>query len=204
MTCMGNTVGSRGVLSKRQREIVIGTLLGDACLEKNGENIRLRVDHYSKHRKYIFWLAQELVPFSLKPRAINQRDRRNGKVYSRWHFSTRSLPILNEFQKLFYAGKRKIVPVNLLELITPLSLAIWYMDDGFRRKDSKGFYLCTSSYTQEEHKVLQEVLYKRFMLLTKIHHQRQYMRTFIPSASSDAFNSLIKPYILPVFQYKLL
>ena len=88
--------------------------------------------------------------------------------------------------------------------ITPLSLAIWYMDDGFRRKDSKGFYLCTSSYTQEEHKVLQEVLFKRFMILTKVHHQREYLRMFIPSASANTFNGLIKPYVLPDLNYKLL
>ena len=201
---MGNTVGSRGVLTERQREIIIGTLLGDACLEKNGKYTRLRIDHYNKQKEYIFWLFRELSPFSLKPRIINEVDKRNGKTYSRWHFSTKSLPIFTEFQELFYVGKRKIVPSTLDEFITPLSLAIWYMDDGFRRKDSKGFYLCTSSYTAKEHKILQEVLYKRFMISTKIHHQRQYMRTFIPSASAESFNKLVKPYVLPDLNYKLL
>ena len=201
---MGNTVGSRGVLTSKQKEIIIGTLLGDGHLEKNGKHTRLRVDHYNKHKKYVFWLAKELVPFSLKPRAINETDKRNGKVYSRWHISTKSLQLFDEFRALFYRGRIKIVPRNLEALITPLSLAIWYMDDGFRRKDSKGFYLCTSSYTQEEHKVLQEVLFKRFMILTKVHHQREYLRMFIPSASANTFNGLIKPYVLPDLNYKLL
>ncbi len=201
---MGNTVGSRGVLTDRQREIIIGTLLGDGHLEKNGRYTRLRIDHYNKHKEYIFWLAKELTPFSLTPRIISEIDKRNGKVYTRWHFSTKSLPLFDEFQKLFYVGKRKIIPTNFGELITPLSLAIWYMDDGFIRKDSKGFYLCTSSYTQEEHILLTKALHKRFDLLTRIHHQRQYCRTFIPSASADKFNALVKPYILQDFDYKLL
>ncbi|HCM38314.1 TPA: hypothetical protein DIS61_06705 [Patescibacteria group bacterium] len=201
---MGNTVGSRGVLTSKQKEIIIGTLLGDGHLEKNGKHTRLRVDHYNKHKKYVFWLAKELIPFSLKPRAINETDKRSGKVYSRWHISTKSLQLFDEFRALFYRGRIKIVPRNLEALITPLSLAIWYMDDGFRRKDSKGFYLCTSSYTQEEHKVLQEVLFKRFMILTKVHHQREYLRMFIPSASANTFNGLIKPYVLPDLNYKLL
>ena len=201
---MGNTVGSRGVLTNRQREIIIGTLLGDGHLEKNGRHTRLRIDHYNKQKGYIFWLVNELGPFSLMPREIHEADKRSGKVYSRWHFSTKSLPIFDEFHKMFYIGKRKIIPIRLDEFITPLSLAIWYMDDGFRRKDSKGFYLCTSSYTQEEHIKLQEILYKRFSIFTAIHHQGEYLRTFIPSASADIFNGLIKQYILPNLSYKLL
>src|SRR3990167_3753425 len=201
---MDNTVGSRGVLSQRQREILIGTLLGDAHLEKNGQYSRLRVDHYEKHKDYIYWLANEFLPFSLEPRQVFDFDKRNSKTYSRWHFSTRSLPIFDEFREMFYLNGKKIVPKSISKLLTPLSLAIWYMDDGFRRKDSKGFYLCTSSYTQEEHKVLQEVLFKRFMILTKVHHQREYLRMFIPSASANTFNGLIKPYVLPDLNYKLL
>jgi len=65
---MGNTVGSRGVLTQRQREIIIGTLLGDASLEKNGKYSRLRIAHYGKQKEYVFWFVKELQPFSLEPR----------------------------------------------------------------------------------------------------------------------------------------
>lgn len=201
---MGNTVGSRGVLTQRQREILIGTVLGDAHLEKNGRYTRLRVDHYDKHKAYIFWLAHEFSHFSLVPRHIVEKDKRNGKNYSRWHFSTRSLPIFDEFRTLFYNRGRKQISLNLVKLLTPLSLAIWYMDDGFLRRDSKGFYLCTSSFMEAEQKLLQKILKITFALDTTIHHQHYLGRIFIPSASADRFNQLIKPYVLPVFHYKLL
>lgn len=201
---MGNTVGSRGVLTKRQREILIGSVLGDAHLEKNGRYTRLRVDHSEKHKVYIFWLAHEFLPFSLDPRRIVQKDKRNGKIYSRWHFSTQSMPMFNEFRALFYTRQRKRISSVLTTLMTPLSLAIWYMDDGFRRRDSKGFYLCTSSFLESEQRKLQKLLKITFALDSKIHHQHDLGRIFIPSASADRFNQLVKPYILPVFQYKLL
>jgi len=201
---MGNTVGSRGVLTQRQKEILIGTVLGDAYLEKNGRYTRVRIDHYDKHKTYIFWLAQEFLPFSLKPRHIVETDKRNGKQYSRWHFSTKSLPIFDEFRELFYRNGKKIISPLLVKILSPLSLAIWYMDDGFRRQDSKGFYLCTSSFTEEEQKALQEILQARFSLTTRIHHQHELGRIFIPSAYADRFNEIIKPFILPEFQYKLL
>lgn len=201
---MGNTVGSQGVLTQRQKEILIGTLLGDAHLEKNGRYTRLRVDHYEKHKEYIFWLAHEFSPFSLVPRRIVEKDKRNGKSYNRWHFSTKSLPVFDEFRVLFYQERRKTISPVLSNMITALSLAIWYMDDGFRRHDSKGFYLCTSSFLEIEQKMLQKILKITFALDTKIHHQHDLGRIFIPSASADRFNELVKPYILPVFQYKLL
>lgn len=201
---MGNTVGSRGVLTSRQEEILIGTLLGDAHLEKNGRFTRLRIDHYDKHKEYIFWLASEFQPFSLKPRQIFEVDRRNRKTYSRWHFSTKSLPIFEEYRELFYINGKKVVPACLFHIITPLSLAIWYMDDGFRRLDSKGFYLCTSSFTGEEQNELQKLLHTRFNLDTRIHHQHELSRIFVPSAYADLFNNLIKPFVLPIFRYKLL
>jgi len=201
---MGNTVGSRGVLTQRQREILIGTLLGDAHLEKNGKYTRLRVDHYDKHKEYIFWLAEEFLPFSCKPRHIVQADKRSGKNYSRWHFSTKSLPIFDEFRELFYENRRKRIPLSLSQSLTPLSLAVWYMDDGFRRKDSKGFYFCTSSYTSEEQKILQEILREKCGLVTNIHHQHKLERLFIPSASADRLNALMQDFVLPLFRYKLL
>ena len=201
---MGNTVGSRGVLTQRQKDILIGTLLGDAHLEQNGKYTRLRVDHCDKHKAYIFWLAHEFTPFSLLPRQIVEKDKRNGKTYKRWHFSTKSLPLFDEFRTIFYKRRKKFISERLENFISPLSLAIWYMDDGFRRRDSKGFYLCTSSFSDKEQKILQYILNAKFALITNIHHQHALGRIFIPSASADRFNQLIKPNILPIFKYKLL
>ena len=197
-------MGSRGVLTKRQRQILIGTLLGDAHLELNGKYVRLRVDHYSPQKDYTFWMASEFTPFSLPPRIISRVDKRNGKTYTRWHFSTKSLPILSEFRNMFYKEGKKIVPPNISGMMDNLSLAIWYMDDGFRRRDSKGFYLCSSSFTSQEQEILRKMLFAKFGLETRIHHQRKWERIFVPSAFSDMFNDIIKKHIIPVFDYKLL
>lgn len=197
-------MGSREVLTKRQQEIIIGTLLGDACLEKNGKNFRLKIDHTEKYKYYIFWLYREFLPFSLNPRLIIETDKRNGKVYKRWHVATKSLPIFNKYYELFYKGRVKIVPNNLSRLISPLSLAIWFMDDGYKRKDSKGFYLCTSSFTSEEQNIIVKAISDCFGIETRIHHQKQYQRIFIPSKQAEAFNEIVKPFVLSVFKYKLL
>lgn len=90
---MGNIVGSQRKLTKRQKEILIGMLLGDGCLEKNGRNVRLRIDHGTKQKDYLDWKYEELQNLATaKPRlVIGKIDIRTKKRYQRWHFSTFSL-----------------------------------------------------------------------------------------------------------------
>lgn len=97
-----------------------------------------------------------------------------------------------------------MVPINLNRLLSPLSLAIWFMDDGFKRKDSKGFYLCTSSFTNEEQYIIIKAIFHCFGIETRIHHQKKYERIFIPAKHAEVFNKIVKPFVLPVFKYKLL
>ena len=57
-------------------------------------------------------------------------DKRTGKIYKSIYFRTLTLPCLNEYHDIFYKNKVKIIPKNLDELLTPIGLAYWIMDDG--------------------------------------------------------------------------
>jgi hypothetical protein len=49
------------MVSKKQREILIGTILGDGYLQKTGKrNARLKLEHSEKQKDYIFWKYEEL------------------------------------------------------------------------------------------------------------------------------------------------
>jgi hypothetical protein len=88
-------------------------------------------------------------------------------------------------------------------LISPLSLAVWYMDDGYNRKDCKGLYLCTSSYKFSEQKLLQKALFRNFAIKTKIHHAAGNMRLYVSSAYYHRFINIVGKHTLPNFSYKL-
>lgn len=202
---MDNTVGSRGFVSltARQEDILVGKLLGDGCLEQNGRFVRLRIDHGAIQEKYVLWLYEEFQSMANKPYKISVVDKRNSHVYDHWRFTTNSLPVLDKWRKLFYLGGKKIVPKNIHTLLTPLSLAIWYMDDGFRRSDCRGLYLCTSAYTQGEQYLLQDALRRRFSIQTALHYARKNVRIYIPSSQVDKFCNIVQSYMLSIFQYKL-
>lgn len=99
-------------------------------------------------------------------------DRRTEKSYEKIRFDTLTLPCFNPYREIFYSGKKKIVPLNISELLSsPLALAVWYLDDGALRKDSSAFRLHTNSYTLPEVQLLQETLLVNFHLNSAIHKQ---------------------------------
>lgn len=115
-------------LTPIQKEVIIGTLLGDASIEraKPNHNSRIRFDQsFPDHASYIIHLFGIFNNLCKKgPKVfIRKPDTRTGKIYSHISFKTSNLPCLNEFYDLFYKNKKKIIPLNIADLLTPRALA---------------------------------------------------------------------------------
>lgn len=192
-------------LSKRQQAILIGTLLGDGCLEVNGQNVRLKIDHNINQKQLTDWIFSEFKKFcSKEPYFLDQIDVRTNKVYHHYRFSTLNSYIFNQFHRTFYLLKHKIVPTNIRNLLTnPLSLAVWYMDDGFRRRDCNGLYLCSSAFNKREQLLLLEVLKKNFNIDAKVHYAAGNARIYISAAYAKQFCNLVRKFVVPDLSYKL-
>ena len=192
-------------LSSKQKNILIGTLLGDAHLEKNGHNVRLRIDHSEKQKNYLKWKYSEFINFAASsPKLIKTIDKRSNDIYRKWHFSTYSIDLFNFYWKLFYKDKIKIIPKNTIKLLnSPLSLAVWYMDDGYKRNDCNALRLSTDSFKLEEQRILQKCLEKNFNIKSVLHKKRNSWNIYIPSIEAVKFCGIIKPYIIPGMEYKI-
>lgn len=204
MNGQGNTVGSQESLSHQQQAIVVGKILGDGCLEMNGCNARLKIEQCARQKPYVFWLYEQLKPLvGRSPRMINYGGG-NRKKTVRWRFSTLSRAPFTNYYHIFYQRGKKIIPSDIKNLITtPLTLAIWYMDDGYLRSDQSGAYLCTSSFTEDGQHKLRKTLEINYQLETNLHYAGKYARLHIPSRCKDRFFNMIDPYILDCFKYKL-
>ena len=98
-------------MTNRQKAIIIGLLLGDGHLEKNGRYVRLKVDQAIKHSDYVNWLYDELkdlVPSP--PKIIEENDKRTQRIYRRLHFSTYSNAELMKWRDEFYIDKKRSFP----------------------------------------------------------------------------------------------
>lgn len=192
-------------LTKLQKQIIIGTLLGDGCLEFSGfHGSRLQAKQAKKYKDYVFWMYKKLKNLCKS----TPKQRRDNK---QWYFSTRHLDELTELRKLFYSSNKKRVPTDISQLlISPLSIAVWYMDDGYldwRPKDHYAFTLNTDCFSLKDVSLLQETLWKNFGVVTSVHNSlcrgKRYPKIYIGVKGRDKFLSLVKPYLLDCFSHKL-
>ncbi len=186
----GNTVGS---LTERQKAIIVGCLLGDGTMRCK-TNALLEINHSIRQREYVEWKYNELQDLvSTRP---HRRFGNAGRIAYR--FTTRSLPQLTDIYKIFYSDGEKIIADNLV--IRPLSLAVWFMDDGC--KSYRALYLNTQKFKVNEQNKLSAMLREQYSIVTSLNKDKQYYRLRIAVSSVNRFLEIIKPYLLPMFCYK--
>ena len=187
-------------LSERQRRILTGSLLGDGCLILNSwkKQYRFQVEQNEAHKDYVYWLYEEFKDFVLSEPTYHPLVRS-------WKFRTISHPDFTEVASRFYAGRIKILPKEIGELLNnPLTLAIWAMDDGCLMPQGSGFTFNTQSFTLEENKKLQECLAKNFGLdFTSLHKDKTRVRLYVKKVCLDTLHDLLEKHFLQEFTYKL-
>lgn len=101
------------------------------------------------------------------PRRVERLDRRNNKTYFSMRFYTRAVFRLE--RTLFYIEGTKRVPADIVELLDPLALSVWYMDDGGRGgRTPLGMVWNVSSYQAEDRELLRQVLLDRYGIVTTL------------------------------------
>ena len=101
-------------------------------------NPRLVFEQGLVHVDYLFHLYELFKDFCLSAPKMPNRvpHKQTGKVHTSVQFSTMSLPCFNEFYNLFYHEGKKVIPLNIYDLLTPLGLAFLICDDGGMNKNS--------------------------------------------------------------------
>ncbi len=187
----GNTVGS---LTEAQQSIIVGCLLGDGSMRCKA-NALLEVNHASAQKDYVDWKYHHLDNLCGTPPKLR---RGNGERIA-YRFTTLSLPQLTVLYKEFYRGRRKVVPRSLM--LTPLTLAVWFMDDGCR--SYRALYLNTQEFDLDGQRRLIEMLRRQWGVVSTLNRDKQYFRIRIAVSSVGRFKETIDPYLLQQLRYKL-
>jgi hypothetical protein len=193
-------VRSRLKLSDRQQAVLAGTILGDGCVAKHGRHHRLHIKHKEAHRALAEWKHGVFREFiSMKPHVFDQCL--NGRRYPCVQFATRTHPEFTEWHSRFYQGRRKIVPLNIASYLSPLAVAVWFMDDG--AADYAGITFQTHSFSVEEVRLLADVLRTEFHLTVGLRANRGANILYVPSRSIQRFRGIVEPHLVSGFEYKL-
>jgi LAGLIDADG DNA endonuclease family len=193
-------------LSSVQREVVVGILLGDACLEtqNGGRTYRLKIEQCARQEAYVVHLYSLFREWVLTPPGVRTKRASNGSVSSNIAFQTVSHSAFRFYAQQFYADGRKQVPELLHHWLTPRGLSYWFMDDGsLKSSQSKGVILNTHCFERQEVDRLARTLQDRFGLEVKPRRQPDGAQLYVSGRSFETFSAIIDPFVVPEMRYKL-
>lgn len=180
-------------ISRKQLEIIYGSILGDAYVTKKGQ---IQFEQGASQKAYLFWKYRELssISYDNPPKLVVRTDKRNGKITYSWRFWTRGF--FRNLRSYFYPDGFKIIPNDLN--LTDLSLAVWYMDDGWT--ESGRYFISVEGFGQEYRNRILKQLEGKFGILATI-KGRGHLK--IRSQSIPKFIQTVKPFIFRSLLYKL-
>lgn len=194
-------------MSKRQYDIILGTVMGDAYIQLTGKkNARLRLEHSEKQKDYLFWKWRELKNWMQdKPKKIIRYHPKWKKNYIYYRCQSHSSPVFGKLRKLFYLDNRKIIPDNFEKIFkSRLSLAVWFMDDGYYYHRDKTAYIYLSKFSEQETKKIFQVLDKHFGLKPKLEVKKSNNFDFkFPTQETKKLINLIQEEVISSMRYKL-
>jgi recombination protein RecA len=197
-------------LSEFQMSALRGTLMGDGALSPmpSGYGARFRYTHCEAQTEYADWKA------SLFSNVGASRYVREDKVVT---YDFQPMPELAEMRQSVYVDGKKVLDDNFLKTLTPLSLALWYMDDASFDIRSKGVQkrtegltgravICVEAMEEETRERLATYLADTWGVhaTLKLSGAAKKAILVFNNAETAKLQALIAPYIHPSMEYKLL
>lgn len=184
--------------------IIKGALLGDGCLHAGwpgtSVNYVFSKTHSVKQKEYVEWTCEKLQPFVIKVPYLY------APVQS-LKMRTISHSALTALREMFYPAGKKSLPKDIQSIISdPLSLAVWFMDDGNAYNNANvtnGYHLNTQSFSREDNERIEDAFKKIYDIDCTVQKNNGKYRIFVRVASKEKFANIIYPHIIPSMKYKL-
>lgn len=101
----------------------------------------------------------------------------------------------------FYENKKKKVPFNIGEYLSPLAIAVWIIGDG--HFTGHGLLLYTNSFSYEDVFFLRETIIRKFDWKLSIRKKNQYFLLYVHAESLPNVASVVGPFMEHSMKYKL-
>ncbi|HUN09643.1 MAG TPA: recombinase RecA [Aggregatilineales bacterium] len=180
-------------LDSAHEQIVLGSILGDGSMRYASDyNVSLRIGHGAAQNEYALWkqsLFKELIGHS-------RTNSKGGQS-----FDTIPMYELSKLYQLGYQNGMKDPSPELIERLTPLAVAIWYMDDGTFDKDRQNrCSICCPGIPVEKQEMLvawfnQQGIFPKLDARGRINFNVE---------ETPKLHAMIARYVHPSMQYKLM
>jgi len=196
--------------------IICGIHLGDAHISKAYQNIKPHLEYgHSIAQGDVTRLVHHLLGDLTSNRKIVTKAPDKPGEDTFYRFRTISHPKFKEMRERYYIEKYfdgkealKRIDGDLLNMMTDVSLSLFYIDDGFwtehNNKTTVGF--CTDRFLLEDIKLIQKYLKLKFDLDTTIHSKVPGLTTgheiILLESSMEKFENIIEPYLIKCVRHK--
>jgi hypothetical protein len=212
---MHNTDKKYVPLSENARAVILGAILGDGSLKIQSKfaNAGLQIRHSEIQKDYLLWKAEMLKEIATDS-SISVQEPDGYSKNRKWRFVSKRVPSLTELHHLAYSHNRLKIRRTWLNQMTPLSLAVWWCDDGslISYGGRKGVF-CTDGFDEASVRILArylEVVWNINVIVAPVGAKRdgkqeRYWRIWIRSTEElQKFLRIILPYIPPCMIQKTL
>ena len=185
--------------------IIVGSMLGDLHAERRNNTTRLTFQISHIPYSQFIYLIYNHYTYCTIPKI--QTQTKNNTQYHSVRFKTKSSTCFNTVHDYFYVQKQKILPHDIHLYLSPIALAIWFMDDG--SKCGSGIRIATYKYTIQDVQRLCHILKTLYNIKATPQKcgsspkRRQQRVLYISASSVPTFYNIIKPYIIPSMLYKI-
>ena len=188
-TKLGNQL-KQTALDALEKEIIVGCLIGDGSLTKAGKHYRLRIEHAFKDKEYVDW------KFGLLKR-LCVSNVHSVSQHRSLRFGTIGHPEMTALRQVWYRPSKQI-PSDFV--LTPMMMAIWFMDDGTKHRDTVD--ISVHSFSKESLDILQKQ-FLSFEIATTINSDSKGSRLYVLKKSYLNFKKITSPYIVKCMERKL-
>ena len=201
------------------RSAVIGMTLGDANIQMRATNARMQMAHSPLVRDYVEIkgiILRQIPGLKFSAKDVIHVNRKLNKEYPQIRVWTSGHPFITHMRQRIYRPTKHLNK-GLLESLTPLGLAIWYMDDGHlgihhnvkryvtdtdrstseRSISSRSLILCSHSFSVEENVVIRDWLQSRWGIDSRVKNSKGF-RIFMNTENARKFVDIVRPYVLAV------
>jgi hypothetical protein len=198
-------------------DIAVGQLLSDAFADKSSptSNTRLTWSFGSNYKQYAEFIANLFNDYCNKGvYPVNVVAKKGGDSYVNYRLKTASLPIFNALYDMFYVldsntNKRvKIVPLNIIDLMSPITLAHLIMGDGGFNKDMNIVRIYTYNFTFDDCNLLADSI-TNLGVKTQVKYDRlsksgdkQYILK-IDGSQLDTLRNMVLPHMEVSMHYRI-
>lgn len=167
-------------ITPKQKNIIIGTILGGSSIVKPNKGKNCYLSMRSKNIDWLKFKANEL-------KNLASSDPITVEKTNRWH--SICYPIFNDFEKMFYENGERKLESDTLNLLQELSLAVWFIDCGkvIKNKILLNTHIWGEKGTQQIAEYLNSLEWKSNIVM-----ERKNYRVKIEEESSKEFLQMCK------------